>query len=215
MEKYAHIPFIEDGVVFSDPWYKEDVWCQYRKEFTDSNWLMKLKTTVDREEDYMEFTLSLGRPTMMGTTRINEKPDKSLTLSYLSHYGVSNVEIGMDTAQIFCGSRKNWDLFKEEASLHTGTDGFFGDLMVLTCKGEDVPAGFVLMGGIDLTMADEEELFRHMVSGFDGQEITKEVFAEKTDLSSLANRLLMSNERRAAARNEAEPPQPDHDSPER
>lgn len=215
MERYAHIPFIEDGVVFSDPWYGEDVWCQYRKSFLDYNWLMKMESTVDHESDCIEFTLSLGRPTMMGTTKINEGLGSSLTLSHLNYYDVSNMELGMDTAQIYCGSQKNWEQFKDSAALHTGTDGYFGDLMVFTCKGEDIPAGFVLMGSIDSAMVDEETLFAHMLSGFDGQEITKEAFAEKTDLTALSNKVLMSNELRTASRADSEPSQPGHDTPER
>lgn len=213
MEKFGHIPLIEKGVVFSDPWYKEDVWCQYRKEFIDSNWLMKMETKHDPELGYIDFTLVLGRPTMMKNTRVKDAPDGSLSISYLTHYDMAEKEIGMDTAQIFCGSMKNWDQFGESAALHTGTDGFFGSLLVFTVKGDDEPAGFVLLGGIDETFANEESLFRHMLSGFDGQEISRKVYQEKTDMRTLTNKVLLSNELRLAAQGQAREPEPG--SPER
>lgn len=201
MEKFAHIPQI-DGVVFSDPWYGPETWCQYRKAFSESNWLLRMESKLDPEYNFTEFTLYLGRPTMMSATKLKENKKSDLMLSSLAIYDTKEYEIGMDTAQIFCGSMRNFEQFGESIALHTGSDGFFGGLIVLTCKGEDNPAGFVLRGGIDAMFADSEELFRHMVSGFDGQEISKEVYAQKTDLSSLENKVLFSNELRIAAQHE-------------
>ena len=110
---------------------------------------------------------------------------------------------------------KNFAYFGESAALHTGTDGPFGTLMILTGKGDTTPAGFVLVGGIDNGFANEESLFRYILSGFDGREISREAYMEKTDLNTLANKVLLSNELRSA-RNHVQPSTSlPHDTPER
>ena len=215
MEKYGYIPQIEEGVVFSDPWYDADVWCQYRKDFSESNWLMRMETKRNEEYSCLDFDLFIGRPTVMSSVEVNHHGAESFSLSHLGHHEITEAEIGMDTARIFCGSGKNWRLFGESAALHTGTDGFFGALFIFTCKGEDTPAGFVLMGNIDENFANEESLFRHMLSGFDGKEISREEYLQKTSLDTLANKILLSNELRIAENNNELHQAPSRDEPER
>lgn len=193
MEKYAHIPWIEGGVVFSDPWYDSSVWCQYRNNFNISDWFMKMDAKT--EDSFVDFKLYLGRSTMMGKTSVAENlEDGSLTLTSRPVYKHESIEIGMDTASMFCGSMKNWEQFREEASLRTGTDGTFGVLIVLTCKGETEPAGYVLVGSIEEMFVNEEELFNHFVSSFDAREITREHFDRAVSLDSIANRILLAKE---------------------
>lgn len=210
MEQYGYIPKIEGGVVFSDPDHLGGIWCQYRKNFKDANWLMRMDTSL--YDSYLNFNLYIGRPTMMSATFLKEDGE---TVRCPAHYNVDQKEIGMDTAKIFVGSMKNFESFGESAALHTGTNGFFGDLMIFTCKGEDAPAGFLLMGGIDTTFADEKSLFRHMLSSFDGKEISREEYWAKTDLTSLAYKTLCSNELRSARKYEQSQNTPPKDAPER
>lgn len=200
MEKYAYIPKINRGVVFSDPSYDKKVSCQYRKEFSDINWLMKLETekfTWDKDFSTVDFNLFIGRPTMINLTQL--KPDEDRVSLYTSqHYDIKDVEIGMDTACIFCGSMENWRQFPEEAAISTGTDGLFGNLFVFTCKGDDTPVGFLLFGSIDECFATEEDLFNNFVSSFDGLELSKEEFNFRSNLKSLPNKVILSNELRTA-----------------
>ena len=206
MEQYALISKLNSGVVFSDPSYDEKVWCQYRKEFSDTNWLMKLETekvSLDeeekayRDEEYVDFNLFIGRPTMINLTQLKTVEDR-VSLYSSQHYDIKDVEIGMDTACIFCGSMENWRQFPEEAAISTGTDGLFGTLYVFTCKGDDTPVGFLLCGSIDECFATEEELFNNFVSSFDGMELSKEEFNSKSNLNSLSNKVILSNELRTA-----------------
>ena len=208
MEKYAQIPKIQKGVVFSDPLYDETVWCQYRKDFSANRWLMKLETTP--EDGYLSFTLSLGRPTVLSGVEV--VPDnEGIRLKFPERFSLQDKELGMDSAQIFCGLKEHWDGFAQEASIHTGTDGFFGNLMVFTCKGENVPAGFLLFGDIDELFMDENSLFQHFLSSFDAKEISPELFASKTDKNSLGMKLLVGSELRNANEQKA----PDHSNPEK
>lgn len=198
MEQYAHIPKIEGGLVFSDPMYDEKVWCQYRREFTDTNWLMKMESKLDEEYSTIDFNLFIGRPSMMSTTSVKEASEGNLMISSLRHYDMKEVEIGMDTARIYCGSIKNWDQYADDAALHTGTDGMFGQLIAFSCKGNDLPTGFLLMGSIDQTFVNEKSLFQHFTATFDGQEIPREVFSEKTDRNSMVNKVMLAQELNAA-----------------
>lgn len=191
MKLYGQLPEIRNGVVFSDPAYDENTWCQYRKEFQDKNWLMALETKS--EYDILSFTMTLGRPTILAGVQTLESGD-GFQVSCPGRFSAENVELGMDTARIFCGLKENWDAFAEEASLHTGTDGMFGTLMVFTCKGEDAPAGFLLFGCVDEQLINERALCEHLLASFDTKEITPEQFASKTRQSSLEMRMLRSSE---------------------
>lgn len=195
MSRCAHISEIKDGVVFSDPWYEGDVWCQYRKSFMDTNWFMKLDTHVD--DNVLLFQLDLGRPTMVNSVKAKET-EKGYSFRFPEHYSMSDKELGIDTACIYLGSMKNFKEFGESIALNTGGDGGFGDLFVYTVKGEENPAGFILFGAFDKDLMTEEELFSQLVATFEGKEITKEEFLEGTSQTKLANRMLLANELRIA-----------------
>lgn len=196
MTKYAHINEIKDGVVFSDPWYKGDVWCQYRKSFMDTNWFMQLDTN-DGEYNSLYFKMVLGRPTMVNSVNAKET-EEGYSFHYPEHYVMSDKELGIDTACIYMGSMKNFEGFGESIAFKTGGDGGFGDLFVYTVKGEENPAGFVLFGAFDKAFMTEEELLSQLVATFEGKEISKEEFLEGTSQTKLANRMLLANELRIA-----------------
>ncbi len=194
MSKYAFVSEIKDGVVFSDPWYKEDVWCQYRKKFQDTNWYMKLETHEHSGEyDVLEFQMVLGRPTMVNSVGVSET-EEGYSLSFPEHYSLEDKELGIDSARIYLGNMKNFNEFGESIAFKTGGDGEFGDLFVYTVKGEDAPAGFILLGVFGKDFMDEKELFSHLTACFDGKEISKEEFAERVSEKALANRMLLARE---------------------
>ena len=194
--KYGKIPEIKSGVVFSDPFYDGDVWCQYRASFSAQDWLMKMEAST--EDGIVYFQLLLGRPTASRNVKAVEANDGNFRVSYPGIYDVKNVELGMDTACIYCGNMSNWKAFGESAALHTGTDGIFGDLMVFTCKGEDAPAGFLLMGALDETFGNEEDLFKHMIASFNGFEVSKAQYMEGISPDSLAYQLYAVSEAKSA-----------------
>ena len=208
--KYAKIPEIKKGVVFSDPWYDASVWCQYRKSFSAKDWFMKLESKAD--DGYVSFQMLLGRPTASHGVKVTETRDGSFDIRYPGIYEVNQVELGMDTACIFCGNLENWKTYGESAALRTGTDGFFGDLMVITCKGETDPAGFLLMGSLDETFGSPEDIFNHMVSSFNGFEITREHYAEGISPASLAYQLSAAAEAKSAK--VPQPPRKENSDPE-
>ena len=190
--RYAEIPEIKKGIIFSDPSYGPDIWCQYRKEFTASGWGLKLESFRD-EDDYIEMTLYVGRRTLLSGLTVEES-NGSVSVSYPSRYNIDKFEIGIDTARVFTGTLDCFEQFGEEGSIYTAADGLYGDLHVFTCKGEDKPAGFLLTSAVDGSLATEEELFRTLVSSFGGQEIDKDRFEEITDRNHLSVRLQASAE---------------------
>lgn len=190
MTKYAYIPRIE-GIVFSDPCYDESVWCQYRQDFTASSWPLKLES--HSEDGLLFFDLSLGRPTVLGESNISLEGD-TYRVAFPARYELDTVELGMDTACIFCGSLKNWDLFSEEAAIHTGSDGLFGNLFVFTCKGEQDPAGYILTGAVDSDFVNEEDLFATFLSSFEGHEISGKTYENILNRKNLQYQMLLSQE---------------------
>lgn len=190
--RYAIIPEIQKGVVFSDPWYKDDVWCQYRHAFQAKDWMMQLDAKT--EDGTVYFQMKLGRPTACHGVKAIDTEEGGYRLLYPGIYQIQDVEIGMDTARIFCGTMENWDMFGESGALHTGTDGFFGDLMVFTCEGEDHPAGFLLMGVLDKDFGNEEEIFKHMNASFNGQEISQELYQKTVNPNSMQYKLHAAQE---------------------
>ena len=203
MEKYAQIPKISKGLVFSDPGYDEAVWCQYRRDFQARDWLMKMESHADA--GILNFSLKIGRPTVQSWVRA-EETETGFKMFCPNFYDVKEAELGMDTARIFCGQRENWDSFAEEASIHTMSDGFFGDLMEYTCKGENTPAGYLLVGYMDADVMDEQELFQHFAAGFDAQEISHELYSEKIAPQSLEFRIAASSELNHAKQGRGRPP---------
>lgn len=196
MSRYARIDEIKKGVVFSDPWYDENTWCQYRKGFTDRNWFMKLETSAG-EYDTLCFQLVMGRSTLVNSLDVKETED-GYRMKFPEHYSMAEVELGIDTACIYMGSMKNFEEFGESIAFKTGGDGGFGDLFVYSVKGEDAPAGFALFGAFDKDFMTEEHLFGQLKSTFDGKEISKEEFDFGISDKLLANRMLLANELRIA-----------------
>lgn len=210
MKKFAHIPEVKHGVVFSDPSYDESVWCQYRKDFQAKDWLMKLESSA--ENHFVTFQLTLGRPTILAGVEIQHN-EEDYSVVFPGRFDFKEHEIGMDTACIFCGLGDHFASFAEEAAIRTGTDGLFGDLMVFTCRGEQDPAGFLLAGGIDETFMSEKALFDHFLASFSANEITPEIYMKQTSPGNLDLRLAASEELRHASDHdvkhfhEQEPPQ--------
>jgi len=182
--------------VFSDPSYGSDVWCQYRKDFSDKNWFMSLETK-DGEYNSIDFSIKLGRPSFVDNFKLEAKGDE-LRMFYPQRYNLESVELGMDTACIFCGTKENFVNWGEEAAINTGTDGLFGDLYVFTVKGEAQPAGFFLNAFIDKTFITEKELFQELTACFEGKEISKEEFLAKTDSKTMENKMLIAEENHCA-----------------
>ena len=83
----------------------------------------------------------------------------------------------------------------------------FGELQVVTCKGEDEPSGFLLMGGIDPDITPADDMFRTVTAAFGGHEIDRERFEKLVDPNSLEMRKQFAKElRRARAFEQGEKP---------
>jgi len=207
--RYAEIPQLRKGVAFSDPSYDSTVWCCYQKEFyPSSGWVMKMESTRD-DDGYVDFALSLGRKTTMSGLRVVES-EEGAAIHHYKHHELESKEIGIDTARVFVGSLENFEKWGEEASIYTAADGLFGDLQVITCKGEEEPAGFLLMGAVDGDITSEDDLFRIVTSAFDGHEIDKARFEQLTNPNELVTRLELAKEiRRANAFEKPEKPRPE------
>lgn len=197
--KYAEIPQVRGGVAFSDPTYSSNVWCCYQRAFNPSSgWVMSMKPTRD-EDGFVEFALILGRRSMMSGFKVVEN-DEGAVIHHLAHHQFEGREIACDTARVFVGSLDNFEKWGEEASVYTAADGLFGQMYEVSCKGEDEPAGFLLMGAVDGGITDEDELFRTIVSAFGGYEIDRERFEKLIDPNDLGVRKELAKEiRRASA----------------
>lgn len=191
--RYAEIPQLRKGIAFSDPSYDSTVWCCYQKEFyPSSGWVMKMETTRD-DDGYVDFALSLGRRTTMSGLRVVEN-EEGAAIHHYAHHEIESKEIGIDTARVFVGSLENFEKWGEEASIYTAADGLFGDLQVITCKGEEEPAGFLLMGSVDGNITNEDDLFRTIASAFDGHEIDELRFEKLTNREDLQLRMDLAKE---------------------
>ena len=178
--RYAEIPMLKGGVVFSDPFYGPEVWCQYRKKFhPSSSWVMRMESSCD-DDGFAEFALFLGRRSTMSGLRVSEDGEH-MAICHYKHHNLETKEIGADTACVYIGSMYGFEQWGEVAAIKTGADGLFGELYVVTCEGEDEPAGFLFMGAIDTVVTDEDKLFRTVVSAFDGREINRERFEVLTN----------------------------------
>ena len=209
--RWAEIPQLK-GAAFSDPMYQDDVWCQYRRDFNPScGWVMRMETTRD-DMGIVEFALSLGRPTVMSGLSVIDNGE-STSIKHYKHHAIENYDVEIDSARVFIGSHHNFEKWGEEASIQTGADGLFGELHVISCKGEDEPAGF-LLGGIDGDVTNEDELFRTVTAGFDGHEIDKARFEQLTNPNDLVMRLELAKEVRRANALE-KPEKPDKPQPEK
>jgi len=213
MTKYAFFPAIKSGVAFTDPWYKEDVWCQYRKDFKDFNWYMKM----DAQQTYPGITdllITFGNGIVAG--RVSpEQTTESLSFTHPAHYNVQSVELGIDSARMFFGSLKDLQEYGESIAFRTGGDGLCGDLYVFTAKGMDQPSGFLLSCSFTDEFVTAEDVFRHLVSSFEGQEITKAKFTNFVSPSNLMNRMVLTNELKAGAQEKQGPSPAPEKGPER
>lgn len=216
MERYAYIPEIKGGVVFSDPYYDSNAQGQFRSQFNAQDWFMRLDSKS--EGGYTDFTMYLGRRTMMHNTSIKLADDGAEDIAYPSIYDAKSVELNVgNTAQIYCGSKENWDHAREFATIPTGVDGTIGGLVVLTCRGESDPAGFIFIGALDESIGNEDALFRHLLFSFDGEEITQEQYMNHTQPNTLLYHMIMSEELRHANQiNEKSQPlgNPERDEPD-
>lgn len=194
MSRYAHIDQIKSGVVFSDPWYKEDVWCQYRKAFTDTNWYMKEDFKVsDGKYPSLQFQLLMGRPTLVNSTRFEEGPD-GISIFGPMRYQIDQVELGIDSARMFCGSYEDFQKYGETVAFRTGGDGMFGDLFVFTIPGDDAPAGFALFCAFEPGIITENKFLGTVLASLRGKEISEKEFLQGISPKNLGNRMLLANE---------------------
>ena len=167
------------------------------------------------EDGLVYFEMKLGRPTVSRNVALKDGEDGNYRISYPGYYDLKSVELGMDTACIFCGNMENWNTFGESGALRTGTDGMFGDLMVFTCKGENEPAGFLLMGVLDDMFGSEEDIFKHLNASFNGQEITKEQYTELSAPADLQYQMYAAMEASHARKAQAPAKEQQPDAPER
>ena len=189
---FAEIPQL-NGVAFSDPWYGPEIHCQYRNDFRPSSgWAMKMESFLN-PDGILEFALFLGRPSTLSGLGVTDKGDRSVIHHY-AHHQLEEKEIGIDTACVVVASYDNFQKFGESASVYTGADGLFGDLNVITCKGEDEPAGFLLIGGVDPDLTPADELFRTFAAGFGGHAIDRERYETLTSRDNLEVRKQLAKE---------------------
>ncbi len=193
--RYAHIPEIKTGLVFSDPLYNETVWCQHRSQFQAKDWYMKLETSRN-EDNYIDITLFLGRPSLMTQLTVEKNEDQEECISYPSYCKSNTIELGIDTAKIFVGTLDNFEDWAEEGAIRTGADGMFGGLLEFTCKHEDTPAGYVLLSELDSQITDEEDLFHTLLASFDAKELSAEIYNVRTN--SLGVKAMIAHEYKAA-----------------
>ena len=171
MKKEAVIKKL-DGIVISDPSYNKDVWCRYESNIKDTNWNMVFNSKKEKDNEYgfesIDFNLSIGNPKVLDKIEIEND-----SISYPASLKVKEFEIGMDTACFCCGSMKNYKLLEESMSISTGTDGMMGSVYEFKFPGQDNPVAIVFQGEIDADFISEEELFKSFCSGFDANEINK------------------------------------------
>jgi len=213
MSRFAEISKIRSGIVFSDPCYDESVWCQYRNHMSASDWMMSQESKCSGD-GYHDFEIKIGRPTVLGQVKFEEKDD-GLLISFPAHYEINHFELGMDTACIFCGNLDNFDQFGREAAIHTGSDGLFADLYEFKVKGEDKPIGFVLLGSVDSDLVDELSLFQSFTAGFDGKEVSRDEFEKRIsesnlDYIKLRNHELASSKLHEISQNKKPDIEPEH-----
>lgn len=212
MSRYAYFNSIKSGVVFSDPLYDENVKCQYRKAFTDKNWFMKLDTSIG-EYDSLLFDMTFGRSTFLSTFKM-EHTDDGTNIRYPVNYKMEDVELGIDSARMFCGSMDDFNNFGESIAFSTGGDGWFGNLFTFTARGEDAPAGFVLFGNFSKEFMTEDHLFNHFISSFQGREITEKEFFEGISHKNINNIIKLAEENGNTNGNEDPEPGMEHDDPD-
>lgn len=212
MSRYAHFDSINSGVVFSDPLYDENVKCQYRKAFKDQNWFMKLDSSIG-EYDSLLFDMTFGRSTLLSTLKM-ENTNDGTNIRFPVHYKMEDVELGIDSAQMFCGSLDDFNNFGESIAFDTGGDGLFGNLFTFTVRGEDAPSGFLLFGNFSKEFMTEDHLFNHFVSSFNGREITEKEFLEGISDKNINNIIKLVEESGNSNTNEDPDPGLEHDDPD-
>ena len=114
--KYAVIPSIKKGVVFSDPSFVDTDDGQYRAAFSAKDWLLKMEIETDKD-NYLVFRATIGRPTICQGVKITGEGE-DLKFVIPGRFHMEQFELGMDTPRIFCGSKENFDLFGEAAALY-------------------------------------------------------------------------------------------------
>ena len=191
MEKYFKIPYIREGMVFSDPCYNEDVWCQHRDEFSDRDWVMTLETSEN--DGILTFKSVIGNTLFAATVSAHEN-DEQFYVRHPLFYSPEQVELGMDTASMYVGTKEIYDKFGEDIALKTGTDGMFGSLFIFYNPVEPAsPDGYLLVGALDSNLINERELFGYFLASFSAEEISKQEYMEKTNLKLLNNQLLLAS----------------------
>lgn len=170
MEEFKVTARIEhlDGLAFSDPSYDRDVWCRYEHVGTIDDWEVELraKEVTEKYEDMefqtVAFSLALSRDAF--TRDVVSVGEDLRTLSYIRGFEVVEVEIGMDTACVWCGvpgvEPGGW---QPEGSLCTGTDGSFATAYEFKKDGELY--ALVLLGEVDPLFASPESLWEFFKEG--------------------------------------------------
>lgn len=193
--RYAHIPEIKNGVVFSGSHFAENTEGQYSKNFSDRNWLLRLNTFSDGQ--ILGFDLYVGRPTSVGATLIKETGDGNYRIDFPLRYNAEAVAINCDS-KAFCGVQERWEPDNKGSVIDTGLTGELGMLYVFTCKGEQNPAGFLFTGVVSEEFVNEDMLFSHLISSFGGMGISQELFGKKASPDSLDAMMLFAEEMKHA-----------------
>ena len=216
MSRFAHIDQIKSGVVFSDPWYKDDVWCQYRKAFTDTNWFAKLDFHVQSGEfPSLNFELLMGRPTVANSVSFEAIPE-GIAVHSPARYQIDHVELGIDRARMFCGSYEDFEKYGESVAFRTGGDGMFGDLFVFTVPGDDAPAGYALFCAFAPGLMTQDKFLGTILASLEGKEISEKEYNTGISPKNLGNRMLLANELNLFAKHQENPaPEKAPETPER
>lgn len=195
--RYAVLSPIKKGIVFSDPCFDDVVYWQYRKEFQSTGWLMKLETTVDTN-NVIDLRLSIGRKTLMAGIQFEKDGSGREFTTYPGNYRFDEVEIETDRPKVFVGTMENFLLQGEDGAIYTGASGLFGDLYVFTNRGEQTPAGFLLLASVDGAVINQDEFFDTIRSSFDAVEIEKEAYEAAIDQNTISFKLARLEELKTA-----------------
>lgn len=159
-----------DGIMYSDPSYKSDVWCRYEIELNGKDWVADYKA-VDKNDDgyeYFDFAFVLSHPSYADKINIGQDLSSFVCPETLQ---VSETEIGMDTACVYLGVPHtfNEDEWQPLSAIRTGTDGAFGSVYEFSIMDDNSDKNVVavaLFGYFDATFGSKEGLWVHLVDNF-------------------------------------------------
>ena len=174
-----------ESIIIKDPSYDRDVWCAFQhddcSEFTHAKGAVSNYMEHYKNEDYnfesdlniTDFALLIGSKAFISHCKV--KPQKTGKLSVLSTQKLNEIsnsditEIGCDTAEFSFGNEKTFGEF----SIHTGADGYIGEVHLFTSKYTKKPLGLLFIGSCDGDMVSPEQMYDSFIAAF-GMERVKE-----------------------------------------